>query len=993
MAQIESIYSKKTEKQLKDIYADLEKHQKKLLDISNTSINLFGTSNTTNPADLQRFIDKINDLNKKIAEQERAIARLSRTRQQGNQRTSEEIVNQRALSQASERQVRANSRLVGAYQNLNAQHQIASRRLQDLIVRGRTATQTQSQYNREVRVAQRDFQNLDRRVQSADRAVGRFNRNVGNYPRQMAGSLRNLMGAFGIVGGVSLFASLTKDIFQTTKELQSLDNALKQVTGTQEQFSRSQAFLNEISEAFGLEIKGLTTQFTQFYVSAKDKISGTAIENIFRSISKAGATMGLSVDAQNRAFLALNQMMSKGVVSAEELRGQLGEALPGAFGIMAKALNVNEQQLGTMMKQGKLLASDVLPKFAEQLEKTYGIENLQRVETLNASTQRLGNTWTDFVRSLNESETGGISIFFKKVTDEVNGLLKLLLKINKSKEELAQEGASEFLNDFKNNTKGTENEVFNQYIRESKRVSEILKEQKRQLQEAKEIKRIWDIKPQNRTSKEQSFISKFSNSEKKEEISFLNMYEEQVLKSEKALTSLNYSINEQVAERKKLKKEYLELIPLKHKGINLSNVEKWLQTQSNETIRKELDLLKPKNDLKKEEEKILKKQTNSIKENVVEKKKSYELDKVMQAEIGSEAYFENQIASLEKRIKLTAKYSEKYVILNEQLQLFKDQKDAIYGKDEEQEKAVERLNDFSNYYSNFIDSFKDNSGFGKLFDLLSEDLDKFKGDAQATALAVSEAFQEAFNTIASANQQNFNAERALNEERYNVAMKFANGNAEAEAELAKEKERRDKEIARREAKAQKKLAMFNIAINTAQAVLAVIAKGGKIWEGIAVGVMGAAQLAFVANQEIPEFWKGTDNAPEGWAKTDEKGAEIHTDSNGNIKDFGSKKGARMKYLNKGDKIVTAEKTNKLLSLASFNEDYHNVLFKNNILPPIAMNSTIDLSGVESKLDKLVNKSEITLIRDEQGERIYEKRNNATIELKNNRIYIKSRNVR
>jgi tape measure domain-containing protein len=37
-----------------------------------------------------------------------------------------------------------------------------------------------------------------------------------------------------------------------------------------------------------------------------------------------------------KELLALNQMMSKGTIQAEELRGQLGEALPGAFGIMAK---------------------------------------------------------------------------------------------------------------------------------------------------------------------------------------------------------------------------------------------------------------------------------------------------------------------------------------------------------------------------------------------------------------------------------------------------------------------------------------------------------------------------------------------------------------------------------------------------------------------------------------------------------------------------------
>ena len=68
--------------------------------------------------------------------------------------------------------------------------------------------------------------------------------------------------------------------------------------------------------------------------------------------------MGLSVENQERAFLALNQMMSKGTVQAEELRGQLGEALPGAFGIMAKAVGVTEKELQNMMKAGEVLADE-----------------------------------------------------------------------------------------------------------------------------------------------------------------------------------------------------------------------------------------------------------------------------------------------------------------------------------------------------------------------------------------------------------------------------------------------------------------------------------------------------------------------------------------------------------------------------------------------------------------------------------------------------------
>jgi hypothetical protein len=60
------------------------------------------------------------------------------------------------------------------------------------------------------------------------------------------------------------------------------------------------------------------------------------------------------------------------------------------------------------------------------------------------------------------------------------------------------------------------------------------------------------------------------------------------------------------------------------------------------------------------------------------------------------------------------------------------------------------------------------------------------------------------------------------------------------------------------------------------------------------------------------FEKGTDNAPEGLAVVDEKGKELITDKNGNIKALGTDKGARMTYLNKGDKVYTANQTASLL---------------------------------------------------------------------------------
>jgi len=53
-------------------------------------------------------------------------------------------------------------------------------------------------------------------------------------------------------------------------------------------------------------------------------------EQLFDSFAKASTVLHLSADDSQRALLALEQMFSKGKIQAQELRLQLGQAIPGA---------------------------------------------------------------------------------------------------------------------------------------------------------------------------------------------------------------------------------------------------------------------------------------------------------------------------------------------------------------------------------------------------------------------------------------------------------------------------------------------------------------------------------------------------------------------------------------------------------------------------------------------------------------------------------------
>lgn len=127
--------------------------------------------------------DAIDELTAKYKQQEKIIialqkqlTELAKVRTYNNQKTSEEIVNQRVLRTNADRQAQSTSNLAGAYRNLSAQVAIASEKYQNLIVRGRLASQSQAQYNAELRKAQQEFRTLQTRVLAADKAVDKWGR-------------------------------------------------------------------------------------------------------------------------------------------------------------------------------------------------------------------------------------------------------------------------------------------------------------------------------------------------------------------------------------------------------------------------------------------------------------------------------------------------------------------------------------------------------------------------------------------------------------------------------------------------------------------------------------------------------------------------------------------------------------------------------------------------------------------------------------------------
>lgn len=216
---------------------------------------------------------------------------------------------------------------------------------------------------------------------------------------------QNLFALIGVYVGLTSVMRVFRAVFDTTKELDSLNFAIKNIITDSKELAATQAFLNGIIENYGLNLVDATRSYIKFRAAVgATNLTVTEGQQIFESFAKTGAILGLRAHEMNSVFLALEQMISKGKITTEELRRQLGERIPGAFNIMANAIGVTVDKLDDMLKKGEVLAETALPLLAAEMEKTFGIEQVSRVDTLVSAQERLTTTWKEFVRELSASE-------------------------------------------------------------------------------------------------------------------------------------------------------------------------------------------------------------------------------------------------------------------------------------------------------------------------------------------------------------------------------------------------------------------------------------------------------------------------------------------------------------------------------------------------------------------------------------------------------------
>lgn len=253
-----------------------------------------------------------------------------------------------------------------------------------------------------IRKAKDQTKGLDRAVNKAGGNIKRTTASGSEGFRKLKGSIAKVGAAIGIafaLGGVINFGN---EVTRVTAQFESMGNAITFSSG--KEAGQNMTFLNDTIKDMSLDMTAAYSGFKNLSGSLMGtSLEGKATRDIFEAVGMASTVMGLSAEESLGAFQALGQMASKGKVSAEELRGQLGERLPGALKIAADAMGVSQIQLNKMLDEGKLYAEDFLPKFAKALKDKYAGGLDEATNSMQSAINRQKNAMLQFKLAAGET--------------------------------------------------------------------------------------------------------------------------------------------------------------------------------------------------------------------------------------------------------------------------------------------------------------------------------------------------------------------------------------------------------------------------------------------------------------------------------------------------------------------------------------------------------------------------------------------------------------
>ena len=737
-------------------------------------------------------------------------------------------------------------------------------------------------------------------------------------------------------------------------------------------------------------------------VSAIAKSFGFTLEDttaLLGGLQNAGLEASTAGTSLRQIFLQLADSNGKlarrlggGAKSFDELIGQFKKLEKEGIDL-SEAFNLTNARSVAAFKIFLQGADDlkVLRDSIVDVEDELSILAETKLDSLTGDVTLLNSAWEGLVLSI-EDGNGSISSFFRDATQGVTDLLAGINKINESPLDLGKKAAEQIVSDFKSGTEnltGDTKEFIVKTLQEADKNIQLLQDRLNETLDRgffidirgnevvgdvdvlKEIRESLEKEKSTRSELTKILIEEGNAKDdlvvKTAKLSFLvNSEKGREINLENQITAFRGLSTNQLNKLNKEYSDYLENIK-KGKKVNEStgNPEEGTIAFYKKLISEEKKLqetrLKTREEVEKSEgviksyQKEIDRLTGSLEKLKKVKSEGVFGTTVEEAEKLSKGAkdFRDSIEGTELGNGETVKFGIEAIEAPDTSDFESDLLDKVKtlqeGIVDSTKLTAEQMKDI---YGGIFDSFSQYYGLDlSLFEtLLTTKVDSFEDVADEIG-----SFAKSLNdAITNSTLNAIDIEIEANQNKLDTILNSETASDE-QKRIAQEKfDQQEKALRLEKAKAERDAALVSIAIDTAvgigKAIAASPTTGGLPFSAI-VAAIGAVQAGIVASQPLPQFYKGTENAPRGYAMTDERGAEMHLDRFGNIKDFGSDSGARMKFLEKGDVIKTASQTKNILS-----QPFNNDTTPKNISELNIVQVKTDEKAMEKAMSRAIRKS-------------------------------------
>lgn len=223
-----------------------------------------------------------------------------------------------------------------------------------------------------------------------------------------------------------------KDLIDTASQFEVLNKQLEFAFNGMQGAGDAIEFVRDAANKMGLDVLSTAQAYAKLAASTKGtRLEGEATQTMFLGVASAAATMGLSADQVNGTMLALSQIASKGVVSMEELRQQLGERIPAVMKISADAMGLTTGELMKLIETGNVTAEEFLKPFGEEMLRVFGPTAASNLDTINGKMALLKNEIRDLRKDIVDAGAGeGFKLVFDALTDGIKNMRDNLAQVD-----------------------------------------------------------------------------------------------------------------------------------------------------------------------------------------------------------------------------------------------------------------------------------------------------------------------------------------------------------------------------------------------------------------------------------------------------------------------------------------------------------------------------------------------------------------------------------